>query len=138
MCLTVSALSIALRLPSQQALREAKTLNDAFAATGSKNEVPHDISNAHPQQPGEQVKPAPQVQPPKTPKHDGTPSVLMVGGTDGSGTRSIVVMLQQLGVRMVVDDKGTQDVHAATMGGWPPPVAAVVSVNRNCVRHVQR
>ena len=52
----------------------------------------------------------------------------MVGGTDGSGTRSIVALLQSLGVRMVIDDTGTNDVHAAVMGGWPPVVLPALKV----------
>ena len=49
-------------------------------------------------------------------------AVVVVGGSDGSGTRSVVALLEKLGVFMVVDDRGTNDVHAAEMGGWPPVV----------------
>ena len=53
------------------------------------------------------------------------PTPLMVGGSDGSGTRSVVALLEKLGVNMVVDDRGTNDVHADEMGGWPPVVSPV-------------
>ena len=53
-------------------------------------------------------------------------SVLVVGGSDGSGTRSVVALLEKLGVFMVVDDRGTNDVHAEEMGGWPPVVRPVL------------
>lgn len=53
-------------------------------------------------------------------------SVLVVGGTDGSGTRSFVDLLNDLGVPMAVDDAGTMDVHGWEMdGGWPPLVKKV-------------
>jgi len=51
---------------------------------------------------------------------------LIVGGSDGSGTRSVVALLEKLGVRMNVDDRGTNDVHADEMGGWPPVVRLVL------------
>jgi hypothetical protein len=54
-------------------------------------------------------------------------SVLVVGGSDGSGTRSVVALLEKLGVFMIVDDRGTNDVHAEEMGGWPPVVKPVLS-----------
>jgi hypothetical protein len=34
------------------------------------------------------------------------PMLLVVGGTDGSGTRSVVDLLQSLGVKMIVEDEG--------------------------------
>ena len=52
--------------------------------------------------------------------------MLVVGGSDGSGTRSVVALLEKLGVFMVVDDRGTNDVHAEEMGGWPPVVRPVL------------
>jgi hypothetical protein len=36
----------------------------------------------------------------------------------------VVALLEKLGVFMVVDDRGTNDVHGAEMGGWPPVVRA--------------
>lgn len=52
----------------------------------------------------------------KKPEH----YVLVVGGTDGSGTRRAVQLLADLGVPMVVEDGGTNDVHADFMPqGWP-------------------
>jgi hypothetical protein len=48
---------------------------------------------------------------------------LVVGGSDGSGTRAFVDVLGRLGVPMLVDDAGTMDIHAAKLfqgKGWPP------------------
>lgn len=53
---------------------------------------------------------------------------IIVGGTDGSGTRAVVTMLSNLEVLMVKDDVCTFDVHAGEMGGWPPVV-------RRAIRH---
>jgi hypothetical protein len=53
--------------------------------------------------------------------HDDQP-VLIVGGTDGSGTRAFVDALRQLGVLVVADDPDTFDVHGNEMfhhEGWP-------------------
>lgn len=55
---------------------------------------------------------------------------LIVGGTDGSGTRGVVALLQRLKVPMVVEDKGTMDVHGApymVKGGWPEVVRPVIA-----------
>jgi hypothetical protein len=54
-------------------------------------------------------------------------AVLVVGGSDGSGTRSIVDLLQSLGVKMIVEDNGTKDHHGEVMGGWPRVVKPVLS-----------
>jgi len=56
-------------------------------------------------------------------------AVVVVGGSDGSGTRSVVALLEKLGVFMVVDDRGTNDVHAAEMGGWPPVVSGFLKAD---------
>ena len=46
--------------------------------------------------------------------------LLVVGGTDGSGTRRAVQMLAELGVPMVVEDSTTLDIHADILkDGWP-------------------
>jgi len=65
-------------------------------------------------------------------------SKLLVGGSDGSGTRSVVSLLQDLGVTMVIDDTGTNDVHGAEMfsgKGWPdvvrPALQEVHTANYN-------
>lgn len=47
---------------------------------------------------------------------------IIVGGTDGSGTRAVVTLFSNLNVLMVKDDACTFDVHGGEMGGWPPPV----------------
>lgn len=57
-----------------------------------------------------------------------TKSMLIVGGSDGSGTRAVVEVLRGLGTMVVSDDPETFDVHAAeivnslsgrTSTGWP-------------------
>ncbi|CAM9975858.1 unnamed protein product, partial [Phaeothamnion confervicola] len=58
---------------------------------------------------------------------------LVVGGTDGSGTRGVVALLQRLGVPMVIEDYGTLDVHASYMvkGGWPEAVRPVLQLTHS-------
>ena len=55
---------------------------------------------------------------------------MIVGGSDGSGTRPFVDMLGRLGVPMVIDDTGTLDgVHAQCIfdgAGWPALVRTVL------------
>eukprot|EP01036_Dinobryon_divergens_P026983 gene26983-35688_t len=58
-------------------------------------------------------------------------SVLVVGGTDGSGTRRVVQMLTDIGVTMVSEDPETYDIHADLVGGWPPIVSPVLSVTHS-------
>jgi hypothetical protein len=58
-------------------------------------------------------------------------SVLIVGGTDGSGTRRVVEVLALLGVNMVSEDPETLDVHADLVGGWPDIVRPVIQATRN-------
>ena len=58
-------------------------------------------------------------------------SVLVVGGTDGSGTRRVVQMLTNIGVTMVSEDPETYDIHADLVGGWPPIVSPVLSVTHS-------
>jgi hypothetical protein len=55
--------------------------------------------------------------------------ILIIGGSDGSGTRAFVDTLGKLGVPMLADDAGTYDVHAGAMmngQGWPPLVQAIL------------
>ena len=54
-------------------------------------------------------------------------STLVVGGTDGSGTRRVVEVLTQLGVTMVSEDPETYDIHADVVGGWPKIVDPVIA-----------
>ncbi|KAL3909196.1 MAG: hypothetical protein SGILL_008179, partial [Bacillariaceae sp.] len=59
---------------------------------------------------------------------------LIVGGSDGSGTRAFVQVLQDLGVQMVVEDQGTLDVHAWQLfggEGWPGLVRRVLNVTHS-------
>jgi hypothetical protein len=65
-----------------------------------------------------------------------TPVPLIVGGSDGSGTRAFVQVLQDLGVEMVVEDQGTLDVHAWQLfggEGWPGLVRRVLNVTHSAV-----
>jgi len=55
--------------------------------------------------------------------------VLIVGAIAGSGTRKVVEMLTNLGVKMVVDDQCTNDIHGECIGGWPPHVNRAMSEN---------
>jgi hypothetical protein len=60
--------------------------------------------------------------------------LLIVGGSDGSGTRAFVDTLGRLGVPMLVDDSGTMDVHASTLfdgKGWPSLVELVMNNTRS-------
>lgn len=60
--------------------------------------------------------------------------VLVVGGSDGSGTRAFVDALRELGVVVVADDAETFDVHASEMfshKGWPGLVTAVLNVTHS-------
>lgn len=61
-------------------------------------------------------------------KPPANPSVLVVGGTDGSGTRRVVQLLTSLGVLIVSEDPETYDIHADLFGGWPSVVTPVLEV----------
>lgn len=61
---------------------------------------------------------------------DNAGSLLVVGGTDGSGSRRVVSLLTALGVRMVSEDPETYDIHADIVGGWPKMVAPVLKVSK--------
>lgn len=66
-----------------------------------------------------------------TPTSNSAKSVLVVGGTDGSGTRRVVQILTQLGVAMVSEDSETYDIHADVVGGWPPVVNPVIQYTKS-------
>ena len=53
-------------------------------------------------------------------------SLLVVGGTDGSGSRRAVTLLAALGVKMITEDQFTYDIHANEVGGWPNLVKPVI------------
>ena len=60
--------------------------------------------------------------------HDDKP-ILVIGGTDGSGTRAFVDTIKDLGAVIVADDPVTFDVHAAELfrkQGWPAFVNTVL------------
>jgi hypothetical protein len=57
------------------------------------------------------------------------PAILILGGSDGSGTRAFVQHLIQLGIPMIYDDEITMDVHGRSMSdgdGWPQIVRMVL------------
>jgi hypothetical protein len=56
---------------------------------------------------------------------------MVVGGTDGSGTRRVVQILAELGVVMVSEDPETYDIHADLVRGWPEVVTPVVTATRS-------
>ena len=58
-------------------------------------------------------------------------SILIVGGTDGSGTRKVVDILRQLGVLMVSEDPETYDIHADSVAGWPTIVNPILSETKS-------
>lgn len=56
--------------------------------------------------------------------------ILIVGGTDGSGTRAFVDTLRRLGVPILFDDPSTFDIHARELfdqQGWPSLIDLVIS-----------
>lgn len=61
-----------------------------------------------------------------SPGAENNPAVLVVGGTDGSGTRRVVQILAELGVVMVSEDPETYDIHADLVKGWPEVVTPVI------------
>lgn len=62
---------------------------------------------------------------------ESNPAVMIVGGTDGSGTRSVVQTLTDLGASIVSEDPETFDIHADLVGGWPPIVKPVLHDVKN-------
>ena len=58
-------------------------------------------------------------------------AVLLVGGTDGSGTRRVVQILSQLGTPMVSEDPETYDIHADIVEGWPKVVKPVITASKS-------
>jgi hypothetical protein len=66
--------------------------------------------------------------------HIRDPVPLIVGGSDGSGTRAFVMLLEHLNVPILVEDRGTMDVHGSEMydgAGWPALVSRVLNVTRS-------
>lgn len=71
-----------------------------------------------------------------TNRHTAVP--LIVGGSDGSGTRAFVDVLSRLGVPMLVDDTGTMDVHAGKLfagKGWPPFAKIALQYSKNTTNY---
>lgn len=59
---------------------------------------------------------------------------LIIGGSDGSGTRAFAHAMLQLGVPMRIDDKESLDVHGSVLyegQGWPPLAKSVLNVTHS-------
>ena len=59
---------------------------------------------------------------------------LVIGGSDGSGTRAVVNTLIELGAFIHVEDRTTMDIHGSEMfhrGGWPPLVNLIMNYTRS-------
>ena len=59
---------------------------------------------------------------------------LIIGGSDGSGTRAFARYMLKLGVPMRIDDKESLDVHGAVMfegQGWPPLAKSILNVTHS-------
>ena len=68
------------------------------------------------------------------PKREHRLPILIVGGSDGSGTRAFVDMLGRLGVPILVDDPETLDIHAKVLyhgQGWPPLANRVLNATHS-------
>ena len=66
--------------------------------------------------------------------HIRDPVPLIVGGSDGSGTRAFVELLLKLNVPMLVEDRGTMDVHGVEIyngAGWPALVTKVFNATQS-------
>jgi hypothetical protein len=60
--------------------------------------------------------------------------ILVVGGSDGSGTRAMVDALGRLGVAMLIDDTGTMDIDAVSLfdgKGWPQLVETILNITHS-------
>ncbi|KAG7363070.1 hypothetical protein IV203_026430 [Nitzschia inconspicua] len=69
-----------------------------------------------------------------------TPVPIIVGGSDGSGTRVFVQVLQELGVDMIVEDEGTMDIHGLQLyggEGWPGLVSRVFQATHSAVYELE-
>ena len=74
---------------------------------------------------------------------------VIIGGSDGSGTRAFVQALQELGVTMIADAWNTMDIHGEEMNildpsnnnnpqtGWPPLVQLVLNATHSANYQVQ-
>ena len=64
--------------------------------------------------------------------------IVLIGGTDGSGTRAVVDLLRELGAMIVADDKETFDVHAKMLyhgRGWPGLVRSVLNQTQGKINY---
>jgi hypothetical protein len=60
--------------------------------------------------------------------------ILVIGGSDGSGTRAVVDTIRELGGIIVADDTETFDVHASELWyhqGWPGLVKQVLNITHS-------
>jgi len=64
--------------------------------------------------------------------------VVVVGGSDGSGTRAVVDTLKALGVAILSDDPQTFDIHGAVMfgkKGWPKLITTILQATKGNVNY---
>jgi hypothetical protein len=67
-----------------------------------------------------------------------TTPTLLIGGTDGSGTRAIAKTMKSLGVVMKLDDPHTLDVHAPVRSkGWTQLVQRVLQETHSAHYHLE-
>ena len=66
---------------------------------------------------------------------------LVIGGSDGSGTRAFASIMRDLGVPLWTEDKETLDVHGSIMfkkNGWPPLASLVLNATHSANYEVQQ
>ena len=105
-----------------------------FSDTAPKPPPPYDTSSIKTAEPVVITPPLSDAPAPisyNTPSSSQSHSVLVVGGTDGSGTRSVVKILTKLGVTMVSEDPETFDIHADSVGGWPTIVNPIIAQTKS-------
>jgi hypothetical protein len=119
--LTMAINDLAAEAKDEEAITKSSSINSA--SSSNNNNKTHLDSNAKTASIAQTVEGAITF---NTPSSSQSQSVLVVGGTDGSGTRRVVQILTQLGVTMVSEDPETYDIHADAVGGWPPIVSPVI------------
>ena len=66
---------------------------------------------------------------------------LVIGGSDGSGTRAFASIMKELGVPMWLEDKQTLDAHGSAMfemKGWPPLATLVLNATHSASYEVKQ
>lgn len=71
-------------------------------------------------------------------KHKDGGSILIIGGTDGSGTRAFCQELERIGVTLLLDDQETRDIQATQLfqrKGWPGFVRYVLNQTKGTLNY---